>query len=139
MPHVGTRGRPFVHDCSVYVVPSFLPSLYSPLHSNARDATLNTTVFELLEGSKLTLLGRFHDDTSLCVLFPFIVESDYGLDDRVIKVQYPTGAEDFSSSPCVQTGSKAHPASYPMGTRGPFPDGKARPGCDADHSPPSSG
>jgi hypothetical protein len=51
----------------------------------------------------------------------------------------PTGAEDFYSSPCVQTGSEAHPASYPMGTGGPFPEGKARPECDADHSPPSSG
>jgi hypothetical protein len=26
------------------------------------------------------------------------------------------GAGDLSSSPCVQTGSEAHPASYPMGT-----------------------
>jgi hypothetical protein len=26
----------------------------------------------------------------------------------------------------------------PMGTGGPFPGGKARPECDADHSPPSS-
>jgi hypothetical protein len=46
--------------------------------------------------------------------------------------------EDFSSSPCVQTGSGAHPASYPMDTGGPFPGGKARPGRDADHSLPSS-
>jgi hypothetical protein len=44
------------------------------------------------------------------------IVSDYGLDDRVIEIQSPTGAEDFSSSPCVQTGSEAHPASYPMGT-----------------------
>jgi hypothetical protein len=50
----------------------------------------------------------------------------------------PTEAEDFFSSPCVQTGSGAHPASYPMGTGGPFPGGKARPGRDADHSTPSS-
>jgi hypothetical protein len=49
-----------------------------------------------------------------------------------IEVRSPTGA-DFSSSPCVQTGSGAHPASYAMGT-----GGKARPGRDADHSPPSS-
>jgi hypothetical protein len=42
--------------------------------------------------------------------------SDYGLNDRVIEVRSPTGAEDFLSSPCVQTGSEAHPASYPMGT-----------------------
>jgi hypothetical protein len=53
-------------------------------------------------------------------------------------VRSPTEAKDFSSSPCVQTGSGAHPASYPMGTVGPFPGGKARPGRDADHSPPSS-
>jgi hypothetical protein len=59
--------------------------------------------------------------------------SDYGLDDRAIEVRSPTGSEDFSSSPYVQTGSGAHPASYPMGT-----GGKARPGRDADHSPLSS-
>jgi hypothetical protein len=64
--------------------------------------------------------------------------SDYGLDDRAIEVPSPTGAEDFSSSPCGQTGSGAHPASYPMGTGGSFPGGKARPGRDADHSPPYS-
>jgi hypothetical protein len=39
-------------------------------------------------------------------------------------VRSPTGAKDFSSSLCVQTGSGAHPASYPMGTE----RGKARPG-----------
>jgi hypothetical protein len=64
--------------------------------------------------------------------------SDYGLDDRAIEVRSPTGAEDFSSSPCVQIGSGAHPASYPMGTGGSFPRGKAWPGRDADHSLPSS-
>jgi hypothetical protein len=53
----------------------------------------------------------------------FQVVSDYRLDDRAI---------------CVQTGSGAHPASCTMGTGGPFPGGKARPGRDADHSPPSS-
>jgi hypothetical protein len=60
--------------------------------------------------------------------------SDYGLDDLGSIL---TGVEDFSSTPCVQTGSEAHPASYPMGPGGPFPGGKARPGHDADHSPPS--
>jgi hypothetical protein len=60
------------------------------------------------------------------------IVSDYGLDDRAIEVRSPTGA-DFSSSPCIQTGSGAHPASHPMGT-----GGKARPRRDADHSPPSS-
>jgi hypothetical protein len=64
--------------------------------------------------------------------------SDYGLDDWAIEVRSPTGTKDFSSSPCVQTSSGAHPASYPMGTGGSFPGGKARPGRDADHSLPSS-
>jgi hypothetical protein len=55
------------------------------------------------------------------------IVSSYGLDDRVIEVRSPARAKDFSSSLCVQTGSGAHPAGR-----------KARPGRDADHSPPSS-
>jgi hypothetical protein len=66
------------------------------------------------------------------------IVSDYGLDDRAIGVRSPAGVEDFSSNLCVQTGSGVHPASCPMGTGGPFPGGKARPGRDADHSPLSS-
>jgi hypothetical protein len=66
------------------------------------------------------------------------IVSDCGLDDRAIGVRSPAGAEDFSSSLCVQTGSEAQPASCTMGTGGPFAGGKARPGRDADHSPPSS-
>jgi hypothetical protein len=58
--------------------------------------------------------------------------------DWTAGVRFPTEAEDFSSSLCVQTGSGAHPASCTMGTGGFFPGGKARPGRDADHSPPSS-
>jgi hypothetical protein len=63
--------------------------------------------------------------------------SDYGLDGRAIGVRSQAGADDFSYSLCVQTGSGAHPASCTMGTGGPFPGGKARPGRDANHSPPS--
>jgi hypothetical protein len=58
--------------------------------------------------------------------------------DWMTGVRSPTEAEDFSSSLCIQTGSGAHPSSCPMGTGGPFPGGKARPGRDTDHSPPSS-
>jgi hypothetical protein len=46
--------------------------------------------------------------------------------------------EDFSYNLRVQIGFGAHPASCPMGTGGPFPRGKAWPGREADHSPPSS-
>jgi hypothetical protein len=48
------------------------------------------------------------------------VVSDYRLDDRGIGVRSLAGAKDFSSNLCVQTGSGAHPASCPMGTRSPF-------------------
>jgi hypothetical protein len=66
------------------------------------------------------------------------IVSDYGLDDREIWVRSPAGAEDFSSILCVQTGSGVHPASCTIGTGGPFPGGTARPGREAEHSPPSS-
>jgi hypothetical protein len=66
------------------------------------------------------------------------IVSDYGLDDRAIGVRSPAGAKHLSSILCVHTGYGAHPASCTMGTGGPFPGGKARPGRDADHSPLSS-
>jgi hypothetical protein len=59
----------------------------------------------------------------------------YRLDDRAIEVRSPAEARDFSSNPCVHTGSGAHPASCTMGTGVSFPRGKARPGRDTDHSP----
>jgi hypothetical protein len=37
----------------------------------------------------------------------------------------PAGAGNFSLHHRVQTGSGGHPASYPLGTRGSFPGGKA--------------
>jgi hypothetical protein len=66
------------------------------------------------------------------------IVSDYGLDDWAIGVRSPAGAKDFSSSLCVQIGSGAHPASCTMGTGVLSPGVKARPGRDADRSPPSS-
>jgi hypothetical protein len=64
--------------------------------------------------------------------------SGYGLDDRAIEVRSRAEVKDFSPSLSVQTGSGAHPASCKMCTGDPFPGAKARPGRDADHSPPSS-
>jgi hypothetical protein len=49
----------------------------------------------------------------------------YGPDDRGSSVQFPTGAGNFSLHHRVQNGSGAYPASYPMGTGGSFPGGKA--------------
>jgi hypothetical protein len=62
------------------------------------------------------------------------IVSDYGLDYQAIGARFPARAKDFCSILCVQTGSGAHPASCTIGTGGPFPGGKARPGRDADHS-----
>jgi hypothetical protein len=47
-------------------------------------------------------------------------------------------ANDFSCSLCVQTSSEGNPASYPVGTRWVFSQGKVRQRRDADHSPLSS-
>jgi hypothetical protein len=49
----------------------------------------------------------------------------YGLDDRGYRVRFPAGPGNFSFRHHVQTGSAAHPASYPTGIRGSFPGGKA--------------
>jgi hypothetical protein len=60
------------------------------------------------------------------------------MDDRAIGVRSPAGAKDFSSNLCVQTGSGATqpPVQWVPGVLSPGV--KARPGRDADHSPPSS-
>jgi hypothetical protein len=65
---------------------------------------------------------------SLCRVSSGSIVSDYELDDRAVGVRYPAGAKDFSSVLCVLTGSGAHSTSCTMGTGGPFPGGKARPG-----------
>jgi hypothetical protein len=56
--------------------------------------------------------------------------SDYRQDDRCL---IPGRGKEFYLYLCVQAGSGAHPDSCTMGS-----GGKARPGRDADHSPPSS-
>jgi hypothetical protein len=49
----------------------------------------------------------------------------YGLDERGSRVRFLAGAGNFSLHHRVQNGSGAHPASYPVGTRGFFRGGKA--------------
>jgi hypothetical protein len=50
---------------------------------------------------------------------------NYGLDDWGSGVRFPAGAGNFSLFLRVQTGSGAHPASFPMDTGGSFSGGKA--------------
>jgi hypothetical protein len=61
-------------------------------------------------------------------LIAHFLVSDYELDDRTSGVHSLVETNYFSSSLCVQTGSEAHPASYPLGIWAPLPGGKARPG-----------
>jgi hypothetical protein len=83
----------------------------------------------ILKGIQFRLLSTGNRGSSVSIV------SDYGLDDLAIEVRSTAGARDFSSNICVQTGFGAHPASCTMGTGGPFPGVKARPGRDTDHSP----
>jgi hypothetical protein len=55
----------------------------------------------------------------------FCIVLGYGLDDRGSRVRFRAGAGNFSLHHRVHNGSGAHPASYPMVTRGFFPGGKA--------------
>jgi hypothetical protein len=118
----------------------FLLSLFS----SDSNQSLNFLSFLFL--SSFSFHSRFHPPLStsfisLLISYTFgsrcgsaSIVSDYGLDYRVIRVRSPVEAKDFSCSLCVQTSSGSHPVSYPMGTGGPFPGGKARPGREADHS-----
>jgi hypothetical protein len=66
------------------------------------------------------------------------IVSGYGQDDQAIEIRCRQRQEDFCSNLCVQTDTGAHPTSCTVGTEGPLYAAKARPGLDADHSPPST-
>jgi hypothetical protein len=55
----------------------------------------------------------------------FSIVLGYELGDWGSRVQFPVGAGNSSLHHCIQNGSEAHPASYPVGTSGSFPVGKA--------------
>jgi hypothetical protein len=65
------------------------------------------------------------------------IVSDYGLDDRC---SIPDRGRGFFILPPTSRPAlgPTKPASCTMGTGGPFPGGKARPGRDADQTPSSS-
>jgi hypothetical protein len=59
------------------------------------------------------------------------------MDDRGSRVRFPVGAGKSSFHHRVQTGSGAHPDSYPT-VQGALSLEVKRPGREADHPPPSS-
>jgi hypothetical protein len=84
----------------------------NPLTSTAQDTncahvldTMFTAVFSLNSSAGIAL--------------------DYGPDDPGSRVPFLAVAGNFSLHHRVQTGSGAHPASCPMGTRGSFSGGKS--------------
>jgi hypothetical protein len=82
-------------------------------------------------------LKQLRDSYSLALGSSVSIATGYGLDDRGSGVRFLAETGNFSLFNRVQTGSGAHPASYPMGTGGSFLWVK-RPGREADHSPPCS-
>jgi hypothetical protein len=72
-----------------------------------------------------TQFGPFSSVNRIGTVYSVLTEAWYGLDDRGSRVRFPAGAGNFSLHYSVQNGSGAHPTSYPMGTRGSFPGGKA--------------
>jgi hypothetical protein len=66
------------------------------------------------------------------------IVSGYGLGDRAIEVRCSAEAKGFFLQPVCPDQLWGPPNLLYNGYRGPFPGGKARPGRDADHSPPSS-
>jgi hypothetical protein len=77
------------------------------------------TLHHILLSCKVLSQGGMSRDSSVSIAL------GYRLDDGGSRVRFPAGAGDFSLHHRFQNGSGAHPASYPMGTRGSFPGGKA--------------
>jgi hypothetical protein len=74
-------------------------------------------------------LERKSRDSSVCI------GTGYGLDDRMIGVRFPSGAVLFYTVSRPALG----PTQPPMqGVPGTLSLGVKGPGCEADHSPPSS-
>jgi hypothetical protein len=90
---------------------------------------------EIIHGSVTNYLHHYHI-ISVCNFVNFGLRKEsrdssvgialgYGLDNRGSRFPFPAVAGIFSLYNRVQNGSGAHPTSYPMGTRGYFPGGKA--------------
>jgi hypothetical protein len=83
----------------------------------------NTTSMEKTHKNKFTVIKSKSRDSSVGIAL------GYGLGNRGSRVPFPAGTGNFSLHHRVQNGSGAHPASYPMGTRGSFPGGKEAAGA----------
>jgi hypothetical protein len=76
-------------------------------YDNAGDMGRGYSSYSFLASALHGMSGQLHAPTALYFR---------GKDTRSNGLRSPAEAKDFSSSPCAQTSSKAHPASYPVGT-----------------------
>jgi hypothetical protein len=104
------------HSNKIFSYPSLTPQhcIHSFLWMHSKFNFPFTKFYSCLTWLCLMMMGSH--GSSVSIVF------DYGLDeDRAIGVWSPAEAMDFPSSLWVQTGSGAHPASYLMVIKGPFP------------------
>jgi hypothetical protein len=88
---------------------------YSPLHFFVRQIFSNN----LISFPNICRCGRYTCSSLVHVcIFHYWTIGVLGFDSRLRRLGF------FSLHHRVQNGSGVHPASYPMGTRGSFPDGK---------------
>jgi hypothetical protein len=106
------------------------------IYSNCLHLT-NTNNSQRWKLQRSSLVIFFHSFIMSSLLHSVGIALGYGLDSWGSRVRFPEGAGNFSLHHCVHNDSGVHPASYPMGTTGSFPGGKAA-RHEADHSPPSS-
>jgi hypothetical protein len=106
-------------------------------HNGARDRVVRMKTPCFGDGGRTPQrwVRRFLEDGYVWKFNRFTHHHSYNTtaDDHDVDFNTIAGSGSFLLHHRVQTGSGAHPASYPMGTRGSFP-----PGREADHSPPSN-
>jgi hypothetical protein len=100
-----------LHFQTIHTLYSFYRSLISCLIT----VDINLLLTKVLSGRIIILISE-------SLIFCFAKHTP--LDVRVSRVRFPAKAGNFSLHHRVQTGSGAHPASYPMGTGCSFPGGK---------------
>jgi hypothetical protein len=116
----------------VFFLPPSLPS-YVSLQNTSTCMLFSVSLILWALYSHVHKINTFwhHVCTVLISLFPLArgIVLGYRLDDRGSRVRFPVGAGNFSLHHRVQNGSRAHPATYPMGIRGTFPGGEATRVC----------
>jgi hypothetical protein len=99
-------------------------SYHTTRHHNPEEFVIINFIVNFLENFVLLYIFTYVEseksrDSSVGIVL------GYGLDDRGARIRFPVGAGNFSLHLRIQNGSGAHPASYPMGSRGSFPGDKA--------------